>query len=83
MTNLTEMDSNICELFWQWLLAEKYLFNQISIIFCQLSAKMPSAQEMHGRSGIWNASTSVPYSAKCIWAFPNFSELTALKTLLT
>lgn len=62
MTNLTEMDSNICELFWQWLLAEKYLFNQISIIFCQLSAKMPSAQEIHGRSGIWNASTSVPYS---------------------
>ena len=65
MTNLTGMDSNICELFWQWLLAERYLFNQISIIFCQLSAAMPPAQEMQQRSGIWNTLTSVPDLAKC------------------
>lgn len=80
MTNLTEMDSNICELFWQWLLAEKCLFNQILIIFCQLNSSNALCTGNSWKIRNLECFDFCALLTKCIWAFPNFSELTALES---
>jgi hypothetical protein len=82
-TNITRRGTNVHESFWQWLLKENYLSIQTLLSFCQVGIATPTApcRSCTDEQSLEQFLSS-PYLAKGIWAFLNFTKLTALILLL-